>query len=465
MNQVTAATDHATFAAPPPRDIPRVRGLPLLGAMLRMIPNPLSGLLGMTQEYGPVFFVKVLNKTLLVMGGTDMNRFLSEEGKDCIISGEQWKDLTAYWECPHVLIALDGQAHIEERRLWKRYISRDVANGEQDQMFRVIRDFTDPYVAQNRPVAVNPFCRALVTRELSYLFTHEIFELPPDLTESLGEYLKTLLNVKANKALPNFVLRLPPFRGHEKRVKAFGADLLRRARLHLAEDSLFSMVIKRVDADPARSDTELLPILLLPFIAGLDTLASSMTFLFDVLLNDPALVARVRADVDAACAANGGELPPPSQMRNIPALFGLCQETLRRYPVAFATVRHAAKDFAYQGYRVSKGQQIIFFTSSPHFDPQLFPDPYAFDIDRFLEPRLEQRTRYAFSPYGRGPHICLGAALAESIFLSTTACLLRHYDFSAEKPGKRYRMVFTPGPSLPDRFRMHIRQRVLTPPC
>lgn len=455
----TSMSDTATAATL--RPIPLAKGLPLIGSLFRLARNPLEGALSMVRECGSVFFFKIFHKKILVMGGTDVNRFLSEEGKDCIISSEQWKDLSAYWECPHVLIALDGQPHIEERRQWKRYISRDVANGEQAQMFDVIRDFTNLY-AQGNAFSVNQFSRSLVTRELAFLFTGEIFQLPPDLTESIGEYLKTLLNVKANKSLPGFVMRLPAFRKHEKNVKAFGADLLRRARLHLEEDSLFSMVIKRVDADPARNETELLPILLVPFIAGLDTLASTMTFLFYELLNDPALTARVRADVDAACAANGGQLPPPEQMRHIPALFGVCQEVLRRYPVAFATIRHAAKDFEYQGHQVKAGQQIIFFTASPHFDPQLFRDPYTFDIDRFLEPRMEQRTRYAFSPYGRGPHICLGAAMAESIFLSTTACLLRHYEFSATAPGKQYKMVFSPGPCLPNKFRMQIKRRILS---
>ena len=453
------------------KQIPTARGLPLLGSLFRMIPNPLECAISMVQECGSVFFFKIFHKKILLMAGTDVNRFLSEEGKDCIISHEQWKDLTTYWECPHILIGMDGQQHIDERRQWKRYISRDVANSEQAQVFDVIRNFTDLYTTDLytqsdatsvNATSVNKFSRSLITRELAFLFTGEVFQLPADLTESIGEYLKALLNVKASKSLPNFVLRLPPFRKHEKLVKAFGADLLRRARTHLDEDSLFSMVIKRVDADPTRNETELLPILLVPFIAGLDTLASSMTFLFYELLNDPALTARVRADVDAACEANAGQLPPPEQMRHIPALFGLCQEVLRRYPVAFASMRHAAKDFEYQGYHVRAGQQIIFFTASPHFDPQIFRDPYKFDIDRFLEPRMEQRARYAFSPYGRGPHICLGAAMAESIFLSTVACLLRHYEFSAAQPGKKYRMTFSPGPCLPDKFCMHIRKRKLT---
>ena len=440
--------------------IPVAKGLPLLGSLLPFIRNPLTALIVMTKTNGSMFFVKLLHKKLLVMGGTDVNRFLSEEGKDCIISEEQWKDLRDYWQCPNMLIAMDGQPHIDERRQWKRYISREVAHGEQDQMFTVIRQFVDPYTNSDG-VSVNLFSRALVTRELSYLFTGEIFQLPDDLSESIGEYLKMLLVVKLNKSLPAFVLRFPFFQRHEKRVQAFGAELLRRARGKLHEDSLFSMAIKRVDADPTRNDAELLPILLTPFIAGLDTLASSLTFLLQELLNNPALLARVRTEIDAACAANNGQLPLPENMRTLPALFGLCQETLRRYPVAFASLRHAASDFTYQGHQVKKGQQILFFNAAPHFDAQYFHNPDAFDIDRFLEPRMEQRARYAFSPYGRGPHICLGAALAESIFLSTTACLLRHYEFSAVEPNKRYPMVFNPGPCLPNRFRMQIRRRTI----
>ncbi len=75
---------------------PVARGLPLIGSLFRLIRNPLEGFLSMNRECGPVFFFRILHKKILVMAGTDVNRFLSEEGKDCIISHEQWKDLTAY---------------------------------------------------------------------------------------------------------------------------------------------------------------------------------------------------------------------------------------------------------------------------------------------------------------------------------------------------------------------------------
>jgi hypothetical protein len=44
-----------------------------------------------------------------------------------------------------MLIAMDGQPHIDERRQWKRYISREVAHGEQDKLFDVIRQFMDEH--------------------------------------------------------------------------------------------------------------------------------------------------------------------------------------------------------------------------------------------------------------------------------------------------------------------------------
>lgn len=147
MNQAT--TPHTNT-------IPVAKGLPLIGSLLQLVRNPLTAFMVMTKENGSMFFVKILHKKLLVMGGVDVNRFLSEEGKDCIISEEQWKDLRDYWQSPSILIAMDGQPHIDERRQWKRYISREVAHSEQSKLFDVIRQFVDAHI-QEEAVSVNPF--------------------------------------------------------------------------------------------------------------------------------------------------------------------------------------------------------------------------------------------------------------------------------------------------------------------
>jgi hypothetical protein len=43
--------------------------------------NPLTALMVMTQENDSMFFVKILHKKLLVMGGVDVNRFPQRGGQ------------------------------------------------------------------------------------------------------------------------------------------------------------------------------------------------------------------------------------------------------------------------------------------------------------------------------------------------------------------------------------------------
>ncbi len=55
---------------------------------------------------------------------------------------------------------------------------------------------------------------------------------------------------------------------------------------------------------------------------------------------------------------------------------------------------------------------------SPHLagrDPDAWTDPTAFDPDRHLDPTDEQKAinDRAWIPFGRGPHMCLGFALAQ----------------------------------------------------
>lgn len=441
------------------QEAPLAKGLPIIGNMLDLIFNPLQGLTRLCRENGPVFRFRAFTEEFLVMAGTDVNRFLSEEGKDCVYSAEFWKDLVAYWHNPDALIALDGKAHIEERRQWKHYVSREVAHNEQQGIVASLKDYLQE-VPAGEPVSARGFTRTLVSRELSFLFTGEAIKLEPALASAIIDYQRILFNTLLARKYPRWVLRLPWFRRDEKAVNAFAQELIEKTRREsTGEDSFYQWALRRVTEDPKRSEAELIATFLTPFIAGLDTVANTLLFLIREITENPALCQQVQAELDQAYSANGGEIPAPAELRQLPALFGLIQETLRRYPVAFANMRHASRDFDYAGKTIRKGSQIIFFTAQPHFDPQYFSNPLQFDIERFNPPRSEQKTRYAFSPFGRGPHICLGAAMAESLLLSSVACLLHDYRIEAAEPGKKFRYLFDPSLSLPDGFKVKISKR------
>jgi cytochrome P450 len=65
-----------------------------------------------------------------------------------------------------------------------------------------------------------------------------------------------------------------------------------------------------------------------------------------------------------------------------------------------------------------------------HRDPAFWENPIAFQPERFLqESAPANRPRYAYIPFGVGPHVCPGAALAINEILITVAILAQRLRF------------------------------------
>jgi cholest-4-en-3-one 26-monooxygenase len=66
--------------------------------------------------------------------------------------------------------------------------------------------------------------------------------------------------------------------------------------------------------------------------------------------------------------------------------------------------RTALEDVEINGVSITKGQRVGLFYGAANFDPEVFADPYAFDVRRDPNPHL------GFG--GHGAHYCIGANLA-----------------------------------------------------
>ena len=73
------------------------------------------------------------------------------------------------------------------------------------------------------------------------------------------------------------------------------------------------------------------------------------------------------------------------------------------------------------------------------------PDPFSFDIDRYLSPCNEHHSaRYA--PYGLGTQTCLGSRWME-LQLAVNVLMIAHY-FTLEVSPTNYSLQFSPLPSM-----------------
>jgi cytochrome P450 len=198
-------------------------------------------------------------------------------------------------------------------------------------------------------------------------------------------------------------------------------------------------------------DSDLMPIALGPYIAGLDTAASTAAFMLYALMKHPDLLERVQDEADDLFEA--GDLTP-QRLKKLDVLDRTLTETLRRYPIAPAVQRTVTQPFEFAGYRVEAGTRIFIGTTVAHFIPELHPEPYRFDIDRYLPPRKEDRITGAFAPFSLGAHTCLGAGLAEVQIKMTIAALLHFAQFRFSTPGYRLRTRTAPTPAPDDSFRL-----------
>jgi cytochrome P450 len=60
------------------------------------------------------------------------------------------------------------------------------------------------------------------------------------------------------------------------------------------------------------------------------------------------------------------------------------------------------------GHTLDRGSYVAVFPWALHHRPELWPDPEAFDPDRFLHAAEEARPRHAYVPFGAGPRVCIG---------------------------------------------------------
>jgi len=132
------------------------------------------------------------------------------------------------------------------------------------------------------------------------------------------------------------------------------------------------------------------------------------------------------------------------------------QETLRLHPVAVSQIRIAQRDFEYGGHVIPAGETVHCAVTVPHFLEEFFPDPMTFDIDRYTDDRREHARPGAYSPFGRGPHTCLGKGIADVQMTLTAARLFHRLDLALPSPDYVLRRKAAPAPGPAASFAVRV---------
>jgi cytochrome P450 len=353
----------------------------------------------------------------------------------------------------HSVILLDESAHMEQRKLMLPAFHGERMERLQD----LVAEVTEREVAAWAPepeLELHPRMQRLTLEViLRAVFGLDEGERLDALRARLGQMLRygdspmTLFGPPSERA-ERLLNRAGPLRGfvdlrEQVDELIFGLVHERRAEAGERNDVLSMLIDARHEDDSPMSDQELRDELLTLLVAGHETTASSLAWTFERLVRAPAALQRLVSAVDSADSEA--------------YVTATLQEALRSRPVLPNTApRLVVKPIEVGGWHYEPGACLVANGYLIHHDPEIYPDPYSFRPERFLD---NPPGTYTWIPFGGGRRRCLGASFALLEMRVVLPAVLRAYEVRAAEgsPELARRRNITIIPSAGARMRLRAR--------
>jgi cytochrome P450 len=200
--------------------------------------------------------------------------------------------------------------------------------------------------------------------------------------------------------------------------------------LEAREDILSLLVAARFEDGSRMEERELRDQLMTLLLAGHETTATALAWAFDLLFRAPDKLRRLREEVD-----DGGHA----------YLDAVIEETLRVRPVVPFVGRQLRNGTELGGYQLPVETVVMPAIYLTHTRSDLYPDPYAFVPERFLDSGTET---YSWIPFGGGTRRCIGGTFAQFEMRVVLATILQHADLrpGTQEPQRMVRRNVTLSP-------------------
>jgi cytochrome P450 len=119
-----------------------------------------------------------------------------------------------------------------------------------------------------------------------------------------------------------------------------------------------------------------------------------------------------------------GDSPAVEQLAQLPLLERVIKESMRLLPPAPVNMRITVDGCELGGYHIPPNTEILASAYRTHRIPELYPEPYVFNPDRWL--RIDP-SPYEYHAFGAGPRMCIGAPFAMMEIKIILATLLQRY--------------------------------------
>ena len=407
----------------------------------------------LTEEYGPVFQIRPpFSKPLLFVSGPEANQWVHKRGRMYLKSKDYFDEFSKVYGASGLLPGLDGTEHFRLRKALQSAYSRERLASQLDELLHYARTHMADWKVGDSFSAAG-MCRMMINAQLSPLFLSIESQ---DVIDDLLKYKERALTIHVMHAMPKFMLQTPGMRRKAKiidelveRVLTSHTPAQRAGQSRGLSDDLLSL---------HASDPLLMPESNLSFVFSAALIASvylgdAFSFTVYAMASQPELYEQIRREADALFD-NGDPTREDFTPEAIEVTHRFLMECLRMYPIVPMSIRNVMNSCTIEGYDLPVGSRLHIAQTASHYMDDVFPEPFTFDIDRYLPPRNEHHS-HGYAPYGLGTHTCLGTQWM-MLQLAVNVLMLAHY-YDIEVSPSNYKLRFSPIPSMKPNKKLKFR--------
>ena len=274
-------------------------------------------------------------------------------------------------QMPWIPLTLDPPEHQKYRRLLNPWFSEATAKEITPRVRERCIELIESFRSAGRCDLVNHFARLYPTT----IFM-KIMGLPVEESGKFLGWIDEMMHT-TDAADPDRSIRMRA----QQTVAQYLGELINARRKDPRDDLVTYLTRATVDDRPL-TDMELLAISFLLYMAGLDTVAGMLTYIFRHLAEHP---------------------EHRKTLRERPESIPDAVEEFLRYYAIVTTSRVVTRDTEFGGCPMRAGDRVVLPTAAANRDPQQIAEAEEFELGRSQNRHLS---------FGAGPHRCLGSHLA-----------------------------------------------------
>ncbi|MGZ0052169.1 cytochrome P450 [Brevibacillus gelatini] len=415
------------------------RGLPISGNLLAFRKDPLQFLRNAVAEYGDVVHFRFGPKRhVYLLTNPDQIKEVLVTKQDHFKKGKGLQVARAV--VGDGILTSEGQKHMRQRRLMQPAFHRERIASYGQVMVRQAVELMEEWKAGEVRDIHDDMMRVTLAIITETMFGKSIKEG----ADKIGHAIDVGLKYVANKASSFIDIPLSvPTKSNRQFVESnetldktiFSLIEERRNSQDGRQDDLLGMLLAARDEDDGQgmTDEQVRDEVMTIFVAGHETTANTMSWIFYLLATHPQVEAKLHEELATVLA---GRLPTVEDLPKLPYTNLIISETLRLYPAAWTINREVVKEVTIGEYTYQPGDTLMMSQFVMHRLERYYEQPDEFVPERFAGDLLKRIPTYAYFPFGGGPRICIGNnfALMEAALLLAT--IAQRYRLRLAQPGQ-----------------------------